>query len=479
VFLRVLDYYNGILFLTTNRAGVLDEAFKSRIHYKIYYPDLTLEQTLDIWKLNIQRVRKIEEELAKVENRGPLQINEKELVAFAKRRFLEGGSQKRGSGRWNGRQIRNAFQVARSLAYYEYGIHEEQLARRQSAVSTNATSPTEARDGLSNTPTLDVRHFETMHEITASFDNYSTAIHGGATDSELALEAEYRNDGYRDNLTEDLQAEYRDDYFRAATAAGGDGAADVTDFNTGDVAVTANVAVAGRGQRPRQQYVAEGDDLPAAENFAARPHRGSLGLQNRSGNYLYSAGAVSPSNIGFDPAQMHQQPRIPAQSPRHGPMRDTGTGSLDLSGNYLPVGPSRTGYPAQYYGSSPRSSMSNAPAASGYRQQPQYSNEAGGMATTPRGTSPAIGEGGMPLAGMGGRDYAQQEIYSSSGNSFSSISRDGLGMLGPTGPHGSEGWGPGAGGRGYANQYAGHGRDPLSRAGQNLETDLSPDDAPF
>ena len=61
MFLRVLDYYNGILFLTTNRAGVLDEAFKSRIHYKIYYPDLTIEQTVDIWKLNIHRVRRIEE----------------------------------------------------------------------------------------------------------------------------------------------------------------------------------------------------------------------------------------------------------------------------------------------------------------------------------------------------------------------------------------------------------------------------------
>jgi hypothetical protein len=62
VFHRVLDYYNSILFQTTNRASVLDEAFKSRIHYKIYYPDLTLEQTLDIWELNINRVRRIEEQ---------------------------------------------------------------------------------------------------------------------------------------------------------------------------------------------------------------------------------------------------------------------------------------------------------------------------------------------------------------------------------------------------------------------------------
>lgn len=34
----VLKYYNGILFLTTNRVGTLDEAFKSRVHLSLYYP---------------------------------------------------------------------------------------------------------------------------------------------------------------------------------------------------------------------------------------------------------------------------------------------------------------------------------------------------------------------------------------------------------------------------------------------------------
>jgi hypothetical protein len=37
VFLRVLEYYSGILFLTTNRVGIMDEAFKSRIHVSLYY----------------------------------------------------------------------------------------------------------------------------------------------------------------------------------------------------------------------------------------------------------------------------------------------------------------------------------------------------------------------------------------------------------------------------------------------------------
>ncbi len=111
VFLRVLDYYTGILFLTTNRSGALDEAFKSRIHYKIYYPPLSKEQTLEIWKLNIQRLRYISEQS---KEKRPLDIFDNDILKFADSQFEE--SSRKGTGQWNGRQIRNAFQVARSLA---------------------------------------------------------------------------------------------------------------------------------------------------------------------------------------------------------------------------------------------------------------------------------------------------------------------------------------------------------------------------
>ncbi|KAE9379766.1 hypothetical protein N431DRAFT_326255 [Stipitochalara longipes BDJ] len=458
VFLRVLDYYNGILFLTTNRAGVLDEAFKSRIHYKIYYPDLTLEQTLDIWKLNIQRVRKIEEELAKVENRGSLLINEDELIGFAKHRFLEAGSSKRGHGRWNGRQIRNAFQVACSLAYYEYGMREdERQAHQQSAVNSNITGPITARDSLLGPPTLSVRHFEMMHEITASFENYRTAVHGGTTDADLALEAEYRHDGYRDSLTEGMQAEYRDDHLRAASAAGGDEVADQIDYNTADAALTFTSTVTGRLQPPRQ-HVAVGDNPPAAENFASNlQHRGSYGSRNRSGSYL-SSGA-SPPNVGFITGREQQQTAFPVPSSRPGAMRDSLSGSPNPSGNYLlSTGLPRREPPAQHYGSAPRTNSGNIHGPSGYQPPSQYSNDVGGMAE--------------------GRYYPPKD-YLGSGPT----GREGLGMHeAATGPHESRGWGAVAGGQGqsqgYMNQYAGHGRTP-PMTGHSAETDLSPDEGFF
>jgi SpoVK/Ycf46/Vps4 family AAA+-type ATPase len=50
IFLRLLDYYRGILFLTTNRADVLDTAVLSRVTLRLSYPDLTKETRLSIWQ---------------------------------------------------------------------------------------------------------------------------------------------------------------------------------------------------------------------------------------------------------------------------------------------------------------------------------------------------------------------------------------------------------------------------------------------
>jgi hypothetical protein len=49
-FLRLLDYYRGILFLTTNRPEVLDHAVLSRVMLKLEYPDLDHAARAAIWK---------------------------------------------------------------------------------------------------------------------------------------------------------------------------------------------------------------------------------------------------------------------------------------------------------------------------------------------------------------------------------------------------------------------------------------------
>jgi hypothetical protein len=90
-FLRALEFYDGILFLTTNRVGSFDDAFISRVHIQLYYPDFTDEQRQQVWKTFIDKL---------ATDRGDymrLNIDAKEYLRGADMRALK----------WNGREIRN------------------------------------------------------------------------------------------------------------------------------------------------------------------------------------------------------------------------------------------------------------------------------------------------------------------------------------------------------------------------------------
>jgi hypothetical protein len=50
VFLRKLEYYEGILFLTTNRIAQFDEAILSRIHLLLRYENLTQVARRQVWR---------------------------------------------------------------------------------------------------------------------------------------------------------------------------------------------------------------------------------------------------------------------------------------------------------------------------------------------------------------------------------------------------------------------------------------------
>lgn len=90
-FLRALEFYDGILFLTTNRVGTFDDAFISRIHVKLYYKDFTPAQRLQIWELFIAKLRK---------ERGKSMH-----VTAAARQYLKTPAVM--NLEWNGREIRN------------------------------------------------------------------------------------------------------------------------------------------------------------------------------------------------------------------------------------------------------------------------------------------------------------------------------------------------------------------------------------
>ena len=60
IFLRLLEYFQGILFLTTNRVETFDDAFQSRIHIALRYGELSVKAKKSVFKMFIERVRQLE-----------------------------------------------------------------------------------------------------------------------------------------------------------------------------------------------------------------------------------------------------------------------------------------------------------------------------------------------------------------------------------------------------------------------------------
>lgn len=56
IFLRLLEYYQGILFLTTNRIEEFDSAFQSRIHLGVEYTELDATRRACVWKNLLSRL---------------------------------------------------------------------------------------------------------------------------------------------------------------------------------------------------------------------------------------------------------------------------------------------------------------------------------------------------------------------------------------------------------------------------------------
>jgi SpoVK/Ycf46/Vps4 family AAA+-type ATPase len=94
VFLRRLEYFQGVLIMTTNRKRTIDPAFDSRIHFKLHYGDLPLESRVAICLENMPT------DLEKAE------IKDEDLMKLAELRL-------------NGRQIKNAMACAISIAVEE------------------------------------------------------------------------------------------------------------------------------------------------------------------------------------------------------------------------------------------------------------------------------------------------------------------------------------------------------------------------
>ncbi|CAG5165673.1 uncharacterized protein ALTATR162_LOCUS6824 [Alternaria atra] len=110
IFLRVLEYYEGTMFLTTNRVQTFDPAFQSRIHISLDYPGLTIDSRKTVWK-NFLDSSSQEHTISKAE-----------LTELARMDL-------------NGRQIKNILKIARLLASRK----EERLSREHITTTMDVT----------------------------------------------------------------------------------------------------------------------------------------------------------------------------------------------------------------------------------------------------------------------------------------------------------------------------------------------------
>ena len=147
-FLRSLEYFQGILFLTTNRVGTFDDAFLSRIHVVLHYEFEEAERK-QVWKMFFSKLAREREQSIRIHEtaRSYIEHNE-DLKALS----------------WNGRDIRNAFQTAVALAESE-------------AISQGKT------DGKVE---LTRDHFEQVVAMSRNFKQYLQKVHGQETEKAAA-----------------------------------------------------------------------------------------------------------------------------------------------------------------------------------------------------------------------------------------------------------------------------------------------------
>ncbi|KAL0258658.1 hypothetical protein SLS55_006156 [Diplodia seriata] len=160
VFLRALDYFQGILFLTTNRVGSFDEAFMSRIHLQIGYAPLDDSARLQVWNNSFKK-------LSANHKQGGKEIQ----YSFSAKEYVK-SSKTLHSLRWNGREIRNAFQTAVALASFEAKQSGEQI------------------------PTVTEDHISQVVDMSSTFKDYmKSALQ--ANDADIAYRDRLRNDRFK------------------------------------------------------------------------------------------------------------------------------------------------------------------------------------------------------------------------------------------------------------------------------------------
>ncbi|KAL7819816.1 hypothetical protein V8C26DRAFT_395308 [Trichoderma gracile] len=278
VFLRVLEYYAGILFLTTNRIGDFDEAFTSRIHISLYYPPLDKSSTREIFRLNLRIIKQ------RFRDKGrDIDIHEKDILKYATAYW-----KKHQNMRWNGRQIRNACQTALAMAEFD--------AQNRSTTTTGEGKKKGVRDENAKVE-LTHLHVQIVSDAYLEFMRYLKSIYGFSAD-EVAKNMRLRAKHPKGKKDED------DD--------------DDTDDTSDDEAIYGPVKGGGGGPQPSSMP-------PSAMSAMAQTIMGmppmmmnpssSSSMSNAGHHGAVSAGMASPSSTAAEAVAAAGPPPPPPPQP--------------------------------------------------------------------------------------------------------------------------------------------------------------------
>ncbi|PLB48475.1 hypothetical protein P170DRAFT_477090 [Aspergillus steynii IBT 23096] len=164
VLFRVLENYKGILFLTTNQLGKIDKALQSRILVNLFYPPLNKRATHKLFRKNLR--------LAKTNG---IEADFWEIRVFAIEHYKNTAPERR----WNGRQIRRAFQIAIAIA-------------EQRAAEKNKKAVKKGRR-QGHKPCMKWCDFELIEQSLSRFDDFAQKVRD-VVQPDLATQNDDRDD---------------------------------------------------------------------------------------------------------------------------------------------------------------------------------------------------------------------------------------------------------------------------------------------
>ncbi|CAI6088248.1 unnamed protein product [Clonostachys chloroleuca] len=149
IFLRELEYFRGILFLTTNLYHTIDTAFRSRVNLHLVFPALSRESRASVWRNFIQRLppttakkdEHSEESVTEVEEEENLEDTNAPLST--ERPIDDDDIKELSLWQLNGREIKNSVKMAHSWCTNKGYLLT--LDRAQSGIKV--TAPNAAKEG--------------------------------------------------------------------------------------------------------------------------------------------------------------------------------------------------------------------------------------------------------------------------------------------------------------------------------------------